>query len=86
MIDNFSNYLWAIPLKKISQLITNEFSNILTSSARSLDKIDSDRGKEWFNSISQNFLKGKNLYITIQDLLIKVLVQLNESLELLEIC
>ena len=31
VIDNFSKYLWAIPLKnKYSQTITNEFSNILT--------------------------------------------------------
>ena len=31
IIDNFSKYLWAIPLKnKYSQTITNEFSNILT--------------------------------------------------------
>ncbi len=32
-IDNFSKYLWAIPLKnKYSQTITNEFSNIITKS------------------------------------------------------
>ena len=33
IIDNFSKFLWAIPLKnKSSQTITNEFSNILTTS------------------------------------------------------
>ena len=32
-IDIFSKYLWALPLKnKYSQTITNEFSNILTTS------------------------------------------------------
>ena len=32
VIDNFSKYLWAIPLKnKNSLTITNEFSNILTT-------------------------------------------------------
>ena len=36
IIDNFSKYLWAIPLKnKISQTMANEFSNILTKSKRS---------------------------------------------------
>ena len=35
VIDDFSKYLWAIPLKnKYSQNITNEFSNILTTSKR----------------------------------------------------
>ena len=33
IIDNFSKYLWAIPIKNIFiQSITNEFSNILTTS------------------------------------------------------
>ena len=32
IIDNFSKYLWAIPLKsKYSQTILNEFSNIITT-------------------------------------------------------
>ena len=44
VIDNFSKYLWAIPLKnKYSQTITNEFSNILTKSKRKPLKIESDR-------------------------------------------
>ena len=39
VIDNFSKYLWAIPLKnKYSQTKTNDFSNILTTSKRSLTK------------------------------------------------
>ena len=62
VIDNFSKYLWAIPLKnKYSQTITNEFSNILTTSKRKLIKIESDRGSEFYNSIFQNFLKSKNI-------------------------
>ena len=33
IIDNYSKYLWCIPLKsKYSQTITNEFSNILKTS------------------------------------------------------
>ena len=48
VIDNFSNYLWAIPLKnKYSQTITNEFSNILTTSKRKPLKLESDRGSEF---------------------------------------
>ena len=62
VIDNFSKNLWAIPLKnKYSQTITNEFSNILTTSKRSPLKLESDRGAEFYNSIFQNFLETKNI-------------------------
>ena len=61
-IDNFSNDLWAILLKnKNSQTITLEFSNMLTTSKRSPLKIESDRGKKWYNSVFQNFLKNKKI-------------------------
>ena len=57
IIDNFSNCLWAIPLKnKCSQTITNEFSNLLTTSKRKPLKIESDRGSEFYNNIFQNFI------------------------------
>ena len=62
IIDNLSKYLWAIPHKnKYSQTITNEFSNILTTSKRKPLEIESDRGSEFYNSIFQNFLKMKNI-------------------------
>ena len=63
IIDNYSKYLWAIPLKnKYSQTITNEFSNILTKSKRKLLKLESDGGTEFYNSIFQNFLKLKKIH------------------------
>ena len=63
VIDNYSKYLWAIPLKnKYSQTITNEFSNILTTSKRKPLKLESDRGTEFSNSVFQNFLKLKNIH------------------------
>ena len=62
IIDNFSKYSWAIPLKnKNSQTLTDEFSNILIKSKRKPLKIESGRGSEWFNSMFQNFLKSKNI-------------------------
>ena len=62
VIDNFSKYLWALPLKnKYSQSITNELSNILTTSKRKPLKLESDRGSEFYNSIFQNVLKSKNI-------------------------
>ena len=63
VVDNFSKFLWALPLKnKYSQTITNEFSNILTTSKRKLLKIESDRGTEFHNSIFQNLLKAQNIH------------------------
>ena len=50
--------MWAIPLKNnYSQTITNEFSNILTTSKRKPLKIESDSGTEFYNSVFQNFIK-----------------------------
>ena len=63
VIDNFSKYLWVIPLKnKYAETITKEFSNILTTSKRKPLKLESDRGTEFFNSIFQNFLKSKSIH------------------------
>ena len=64
VIDNFSKYLWAIPLKnKYCQTITDEFSNILSTSKGKPVKIESDRGREFHNSIVQNFLKSKSIQL-----------------------
>ena len=63
VIDNFSKYLWGMPLKnKYSQTTTNEFSNILTTSKRKPLKIESVRGSEFYNSVFQDFLKSKNIH------------------------
>ena len=62
IIDNFSKYLWAIPLKnKNSKTITDEFSNVLSKSKRRPLKLELDRGSEWYKSIFQNFLRSKNI-------------------------
>ena len=43
IIDNFSKYLWSIPLKnKYSKTITDEFSNNVTTSKRKPLEIESD--------------------------------------------
>ena len=63
IIDNYSKYLWATPLKsKYSQTKTNEFSNILSTSKRKPLKLESDRGIEFYNSTFQNLLKSKNIH------------------------
>ena len=82
IIDNFSKYIWVIPLKnKYSKTITDEFSNILSSSKRSPLKLESDRGKEWYNSNFQSLLKLK-IFNIIHDSQTEGDQLLKESLEL----
>ena len=62
IIDNFSKYGWTVPLKnKNAQTIKNSFENILISSKRSPNLIESDRGKEFYNNIFQDFLNKNDI-------------------------
>ena len=61
-IDNFSKFGWTIPLKnKNAQTIKDSFENILISSKRKPHLIESDRGKEFYNNIFQDYLKKNNI-------------------------
>ena len=61
-IDNFSKYGWTSPLKnKNAQTIKDSFENILKSSKRSPNLIETDRGKEFYNNIFQDFLIKNNI-------------------------
>ena len=52
IIDKFSKYTWALPLKNNNaQTTTNEFSKIISTSKRSRVKLESGRGTEIYNSI-----------------------------------
>ena len=62
IIDNFSKYGWTVPLKnKNSLTVKNSFENILISSKRSPNLIETDRGKEFYNNIFQDFLNKNNI-------------------------
>ena len=61
IIDNFSKFGWTEPLKKNAQVIEDSFENILISSKRSPNSIESDRGEEFFNNFFQDFLKKNNI-------------------------
>ena len=57
IIDNFSKFGWTSPLKnKNAQTIKDSFENILISSKRKPNLVESDRGKEFYNNIFQDFL------------------------------
>ena len=46
---------------KYGETITKEFSKVLSASKRKLLKLESHRGKEWYISIFQNFLKSEKI-------------------------
>ena len=57
VLDNFSKFGWIKPLKnKNAQTIKDSFENILINSRRSPNLIETDRGKEFYKNIFQDFL------------------------------
>ena len=62
IIDNFSKYGWTVPLKNKNAItIKDSFENILITSKRKPNLIESDRGKEFYNNIFQDFLNKNNI-------------------------
>ena len=62
IIDNFSKYGWTVPLKnKNAQTIKDSFENILITSKRKPKLIESDKGREFYNNIFQDFLNKNNI-------------------------
>ena len=62
IIDNFSKFGWTVPLKnKNAQKIKDSFENILISSKRQLNLIESDGGKEFYNNTFQDLLNKMNI-------------------------
>ena len=62
IIDIFSNFGWTTPLKNRNALtMKDSFENSLISSNRSPNLIETDRGREFYNNIFQNFLFKKNI-------------------------
>ena len=64
IIDNHTEYAWAIPLKdKSGKTTTNAIKNLIEKAKRKPDKIWSDRGKEFYNKTFLDFLKEQNIHI-----------------------
>ena len=61
-IDNFSKFGWTSPLKNKNAItIKDSFENILINSKRKPNLLESDRGKEFYNNIFQDFLNKNNI-------------------------
>ena len=61
IIDNFSKFAWTFPLKSKNAQTIDSFENILINSKREPDLIESDRGKEFYNNIFQEFLNRNDI-------------------------
>ena len=62
VIGIFSKVGLTIPLKnKNAQKIKDGFENIITSSKRKTHLIETNRGKEFYDDIFQNFLNNNNI-------------------------
>ena len=65
IINNFSKYGWTVSLKnKNAQTIKDSFENFLISSKRKPNLIESDRGREFYNNIFQDFLNKNNIKLS----------------------
>ena len=62
VIDNFSIFGWTVALKNKNALtIKDSFENIIINSKRKPNLIETDRGKEFYNNIFQDFLIKNNI-------------------------
>ena len=61
-IDNFNRFGFTVPLKnKNAQTIKDSFEIIIISAKRKPNLIESDRGKEFYNNLFQDFLNRNNI-------------------------
>lgn len=62
VIDCFSKFLWIKPLKdKTAINVANAFENILEESRRNPDNLQTDDGKEFFNTTFSKLMKKHNI-------------------------
>lgn len=62
VIDAFSRYVWARPLKrKSAPEVLSAFKSIIEEAGKAPRQLVTDRGKEFFNSQMSEFLKSKNI-------------------------
>ena len=64
IIDFFSKFGWTVPLKnRNTQTLKDSFESIIIGSKRKQNLIESDRGKEFYNNLFQDFLNENNIKI-----------------------
>ena len=85
VIDCFSKYAWAIPLKKKdSQTVLEGFQSLFKISApRIPKKLHTDKGKEFLNKEVQDYFKTKNIFhfVTNSDTKAAIVERFNRTLK-----
>ena len=62
VVDNFSKYGWTTPLKnRYAQSKTDAFSQIIKTSKRKPNLLETDDGREYVNKIFNEFLNNNNI-------------------------
>ena len=68
VIDVYSKYAWAIPLKdKKGIIITNAFQKVLDESNHKPNKIWVDKGSEFYNKSMKSFLQNNDIEMYPRD-------------------
>lgn len=84
VIDTFSKYAWAVPLKnKTASSATEAMKSIFNSSLRVPKNLQTDDGKEFFNNIFQNLMRMYkiNHYSTYSTLKASIVERFNRTLK-----
>ena len=84
VIDIFSKYAWAIPLKdKTANGIIKAFHFIFSTSNRKPQKLQTDKGTEFINESFKNFLQtnGVQFFTTESELKASVVERFNRTLK-----
>ena len=83
IIDNYTKYAWAIPLKdKSGKSTTTAIKSLIEKAKRKPDKIWSDKGKEFYNKTFLDFLNQNEIqiYSTNSDLKAVFVERFNRTL------
>ena len=63
VIDVLSKYAWVVPLKnKTGKEVVKVFERILKTSQRKPQNLQTDKGKEFYNGLMQQWLKKEGIY------------------------
>ena len=84
VIDTFSKFAWAVPLKsKTGKCVTEAFRTIINQSGRSPRYLQTDNGKEFYNSVFQQFIKSQAIqhYSSYSDLKASIVERFNRTLK-----
>ena len=81
VLDNFNKFGWTIPLKnKYAQTITDAFLQIVKTSKRKPNLLETDDGREYVNKVFNEFLNNINVK-DILEILPSVLFLLKDLIE-----